>query len=354
MPAHSFDALFRSLTKGELAPIYYLYGLEDVLKDEAVRAIVDRALDPAMRDFNFDQRSAVQIDPEEIHVLCNTLPMMAERRVVVIREVEAWRRKTKSKSEFQRYLERPSPDTVVVLVQGSGEESEDKELARGSYVVRLDPLPTERAAKWLLHRAANLGVSLEAAAADHLVQAIGSDLAGLSSELAKLASLPSAESLTPERVGQLIGVRRGETQWDWRAAVLEGQTGRAITLLPAILAQPGMSGVKLVTLLGTTLIGLGIARRLQDKGLRGRALEDAVFKSLLKNRPTGLLSYKEEAARWSRLGDRWPARRIDAALDACLQADQALKSTTISDDRGVLTDLVLGVGAGSAEARKSA
>ena len=116
-------------------------------------------------------------------------------------------------------------------------------------------------------------------------------------------------------MGQLIGVRQGETQWDWRAAILEGQTGRAITLLPAILAQPGMSGVKLVTLLGTTLIGLGITRRFQDKGLRGRALEDAVFKALLKNRPTGLLGYKEEAARWSRLADRWPARRIDAALE---------------------------------------
>ena len=85
MPVHSFDALFRSLSKGELAPVYYLYGLEDVLKDEAVRAILDRALDPAMREFNLDQRSAAQLDPEEIHALCNTLPMMAQRRVVVIR-----------------------------------------------------------------------------------------------------------------------------------------------------------------------------------------------------------------------------------------------------------------------------
>ena len=350
MPAHSFDALFRSLNKGELAPVYYLYGPKTRSKDEAVRAILDRALDPAMREFNLDQRSAAQLDPEEIHALCNTLPMMAERRVVVIREVEAWRRKTKSKSEFQRYLERPSPETVVVLVQGSGEEAEDKELARGSYLVRLDPLPTERAVKWLLHRAVARGVNLDGPAAEHLVQAIGSDLAALSSELAEAGVPASRRAAHPREGGSAHRREAGETQWDWRAAILEGQTGRAITLLPAILAQPGMSGVKLVTLLGTTLIGLGIARRIQDKGLRGRALEDAVFKALLKNRPAGLLSYKEEAARWSRLADRWPARRIDAALEACLQADQALKSTTISDERGVLTDLVLRLGVKSAEA----
>src|SRR5919107_3730516 len=152
MPAHSMDALFRSLGKGEVAPVYYLHGLEDVLKDEAVRAILDRALDPAMRDFNLDQRSASQLDPEDIHALCNTLPMMAERRVVVLRDLEAWRRKAKARAAFLRYLEHPSPDTVVVLVQGSGDESEDRDVTRGAYTVRLDPLPTERAIRWVLHR----------------------------------------------------------------------------------------------------------------------------------------------------------------------------------------------------------
>ena len=350
MPAHSMDALFRSLSKGELAPVYYLHGLEDVLKDEAVRAILDRALDPAMRDFNLDQRSANQLDPEEIHTLCNTLPMMADRRVVVIRELEAWRRKAKARSAFLRYLERPSPDTVVVLVQGSAEEAEDKEIARASYAVRLDPLPTDRATKWVLRHAGTLGMELDAAAAEHLVHSVGTDLGPLGSELAKLASLPAGEPLSPDRVGELIGVRRGETQWDWRAAVLDDQPGRAVGLLPSILAQPGMSGVKLVTLLGTTLVGLGITRSLYDGGVRGRALEDGVFRALMKSRPGGLLGYKEEAARWSRLMGRWPAARIYGALKAALEADQALKSTTISDENGVLTDLVLRIGVRSAEA----
>jgi DNA polymerase III subunit delta len=350
MPTQTFDALFRSLSKGELSPVYYLHGQEDVLKDEAIRSILDRALEPGMRDFNLDQRVAGQLDPEEIHTLLNTLPMLAERRVVVIREVEAWRRKTKARAEFLRYLERPSPETVVVLVQGSGEEEEDRELARASFAVRLDPLPADRAAKWLLRRAGELGLSLDPAAADHLVHAVGSDLSALSSELGKLASLPEDTPLTPERMAELIGVRQGETQWDWRAAILEDQTGRALTLLPPMLAQPGMSGVKLVTLLGTTLVGMGVARGLFDQGQRGRALEDGIFKALLRNRPAGLLGYKEESARWARLMPRWPAKRIDGALKSCLAADQALKSTTVSDERGVLTDLILKISLRSAEA----
>jgi DNA polymerase-3 subunit delta len=336
--------LVKALKKREFARAYYLHGPEDVLKDEAVRTILDLALDPAMRDFNFDQRSAAQLDPEDVYSLCNTLPMLAERRVVVIRDVEAWKRKSRGRAEFLRYLEQPNPQTVVILVQGSAEESEDRELSQFAFAVRCESLSAPQAVKWVLRQAGRLGLQLETPAAEHLVNAVGPDLGGLSTELAKLASLPSDLSLTAEHVGALVGVRRGETLLDWRTAIIDEQSGHAISLLPSILAQPGMSGVKLVTALGTSLLGLALTRGCYDGGLRGRALDDAVFKALLRNRPGGLLGYKEEIGRWSRVVTRWPAPRIRAALRATLEADQALKNTTISDERGVLTDLILRIG----------
>jgi DNA polymerase III subunit delta len=341
MPGHTFDALFRSLNKGELAPVYYFYGPEDILKDEAVRGVVSRALEPSVRDFNFDQRSAAELDAEEIDALCNTLPMLAERRVVVLREVEGWKRKTKGRAAFLKYLEHPSPETIVILVQGPGEEYEDKELAARSYAVRFEPLPADRAQKWLLRRAGQLGMTLEPAAAEHLVLSVGADLGPLASELDKLASLPPGDPLTPERIGELVGVRHGETQWDWRDAVLGDQPARAVTLLPPVLAQPGVSGVKLVTLIGTALVGLGIARAHYDRGLRSGSLEGAIFKSLLSIRPFGLLGYKEEARRWGRWVPQWPSARITAGLKAAREADEALKTTTVSDERGVVTNMVL-------------
>lgn len=350
MAVHSLDTLFRSLKKGDLARVYYFHGPEDLLKEEAVQTVVDRALDPGLRELNLDQRSAGQLDAEEVYALCNTLPMLSERRVVLLRDVEAWKRKTRGQSEFLRYLQHPSPETVVILVQGSGEDNEDKELARYAYAVRFDQLPAERASRWVVHHAGKLGLALEPGAAEHLVRSIGADLGALASELSKLASLPPSEPLTTERVGELVGVRRGETQWDWRTAVLQDQSALAVTLLPAILSQPGVSGVKLVSLLGTALVGVGVARSFQDKGMRGRALEEAVFKALLQNRPAGLLGYREEAERWSRWAPRWPATRIRSALRAALETDLALKSTTVSDERGLVTDLVLRLGIRSAEA----
>src|SRR3954452_11687247 len=341
MPSHTLDALLRSLKKGDLAPVYYFHGAEDVLKDEAVRTILDQALDPAMRDFIFDQRSAGQLDPEEVHSLCNTLPMLAERRVVVLRDVEAWKRKTKSKNEFLRYLERPNPTTIVILLQGGGEDTEDKELAGRSYSVHFETLSLGQATKWILRQAERQKVKLEPAAAEHLVNAVGPGLGALSSELGKLASLPADKPITPEQVGIFVGVRQGETLLDWRTAILEEQSGRAVSLLSSILAQPSMSGVKMVTALGTSLVGLALTRGFHDQGLRGRALDEAVFKALLRSRPNGLLGYREEIARWTRVLARWPQPRLRLALKAALDADQALKNTSVSDERGVLTDLIL-------------
>lgn len=343
MPVLDFDTVARALAKGALAGAYYLFGSEDVLKDETLRQILDRALEPGTRDFNFDQRSAQSLDPEEVGSLCQTLPMMAERRVVVIRDVEAWKRKPKARAAMLRYLERPAPETLVVLIQGSAEESEDKEFVRLTTAVRFAPLAPERAIEWTAERARSRGIRLEPDAAEHLVRSVGAELGCLAAELEKLAALPPDEALTAKRVGELVGIRHGETIFDWRDAVLDDKTARAASLLNPVLSQPGVSGVKLVMLLGTSLIGAGIARAHYDDGIRGRALEDAMFKTLLKNRPFGLLTYREEASRWARWGARWSEPRVRRALRAALSADRALKSTTVSGDEGILTDLLLGL-----------
>jgi DNA polymerase III subunit delta len=341
MPSHSLDVLLRSLQKGQLERVYYLYGPEDVLKDEVVRLILDRALDPALRDFNFDQCSAGQLDPEAIGVLCSTLPMMAERRVVLVRDLEGWKRRPKTRAAFLEYLARPAAETVVILVQSSAEPEPDKELVRGAYAVSLNPLPDDRALKWLVRRGSELGVQLEDSAATHLLKAVSGDLGTVLSELRKLAALATDAPLTVDQVGAVLGVRRGETIYDWRDAVFDADGGRAVALLTPLLEQPGVSGVKLITLLGTSLIGVGIARSHYDQGSRGSALADLMLKMLLRLRIWGMPDYKKESARWAGWAAAWNATRIRHALRLVRDADQALKNTTVTDERGILAGVVL-------------
>src|SRR5687768_8479727 len=153
MPSRSPRDLAAGLKKGQYDPAYYFHGAEDVLKEDAVRYILDHALDPSLRDFNFDQRTAGQLEPDAVADLCNTLPMVAERRVVLVRDVEAWKRKTKAKAALLDYLKNPSPETIVILVQSAAETAEDKELAKVAVSVEFKPPTGAEAEKWLERQA---------------------------------------------------------------------------------------------------------------------------------------------------------------------------------------------------------
>lgn len=349
MPARDYQAFWKDLKHGPLERVYYFYGSTDVLKDEALAALLDQALDPGLRDFNLDIRTASRLQPEEVSTLCATLPMMAERRVVVIRDVEGWNKRSRGRTATLAYLERPSPESVLVLVQGGGDPDPDPDLVKRTYAVEFGPMRRDHAARWAAHRAGQLGVALEPAALEHLLVAVDNDLGAAASELAKLAGLGDQVPVTVAQVESMLGVRHGETQYDWRDAVIRGEPGTAAAMLPHVLAQPGMSGVKLVTLLGSSLIGLGIARSHYDTGTRGSRLEQAVFQSLRRARVWGI-DYKASAREWATAAPKWSSARIRDALRDALAADQALKSTTISDDRGILTDLVLGLGLSRREA----
>src|SRR3989442_480809 len=69
MAAPTFDTLLKGLKPGGRAapnPVYYLHGEEDVLKEEAVRALLERAVDPAAPDFNVETRTAPGPAPEAL------------------------------------------------------------------------------------------------------------------------------------------------------------------------------------------------------------------------------------------------------------------------------------------------
>jgi DNA polymerase III subunit delta len=355
MPRHSYDDLLRALSRGDLSPVYYLYGTEVVLREEALQAMLDLALPAADRSFGLEQTSATDLDPDELHAALNALPMFGARRVLVLRDTEIWKRKTAPRPVLLKYLENPAPGTVVILVENAPSEDKlrewelDGELAARSYAVEFQPLPPERVVRWVTYRAERLKVRLEPGAAEHIAAACDNDLGALRTELEKLASLPeTSEPLTTRRVGELVGVRHGETAMDWRDAVLSDDTPRAIRLLPPVLNQSGMSGVKLVSQLGTALLGVSIARSHYDRQQRGSALERVVFDAIRRLRPFGLGNWKEEAKNWSRWAVEWPADRLKAAIAAALAADRALKDSRVSDEAGLLTGLVLQLGGGKA------
>jgi DNA polymerase III subunit delta len=345
MPTHKYGTFSKDLASGKLARAYYFLGAENVLKDEATTALLDKVLDPGLRDFNLDVRSAQQLEPEDVLSLCTTLPMMADRRVVVVRDVEAWKRKTRGKKAVLQYLEKPIAETLLVLVQGPGAEAKDDkadaDLAKHTYTVEFSELTVEEAARWLAREAKTLGISFAPGAEQHLLKTVGTDLGALRSELQKLHGLASEGPVTLERLGDLVGVRHGETPLDWRNAMMAGDTAAALRLVPVVLSQTGVSAVRLAQLLGTVLVATAAARAHYDRKVRGRALNTAMWNVVKSARPAGLGQWGEDIDLICQWAERWTQTRLRTALKATLDTDRSAKSTTITDDTGAVRELVL-------------
>ena len=338
MASSSEKALHAALKKREFSPVYYFHGDDDFLKEIRVRELVDAAVDPTTRDFNLDQRRGGELDAESVDAILSTPPMLAERRVVVIREADKLRKD--ARKVLDRYLMRPAADTLLLLVSATGVKAE-KGLADHGTAVEFAPLTGDRVPKWVAYHAEHeLKRSIAPGAVTLLVEAVGDSLQLLSVELEKLASFTDG-AITEADVAEVVGVRQGESTGTFLDAVAARDVATALRVLPAVLLIPKNNAVLLVMNLSTQMLALAYASAARVRGVHQRAMYNELM-SLLKEtgafpgRPWG-----EAVTAWSRNADKWSADAADAALVALLAADEALKETRLSSDEQLLTSLVL-------------
>src|ERR1044071_6123391 len=123
-PVADLKVLRAAIKAGSFAPTYYLYGDEDYVKEEELRRLIEAAVDPATRDFNFETLRGAEVDAEALGSIVSTPPMMAERRVVVVRDVGAL--KKEARAMLDKYLKSPATDLCLVLVSPSGNKADKK------------------------------------------------------------------------------------------------------------------------------------------------------------------------------------------------------------------------------------
>lgn len=341
MSASSLKTLRDSIKRRAFDSAYYITGDDDYQKDDAVRQLVEAALEPGTSDFNLDMRRASDLDPERLGVLLSTPPMMAERRVIVLREVGALEKE--SRKVLDDYLKSPAPDLMLVMTSAA-ESRLDASLSASSTPLQFDPLTGDRIPRWIAHHATSeLGVKISEPAIELLQAAVGSDLHQLAGELDKLASYIEgrAQEISEGDVAAVVGVRRGETQSDLLDAVADRNAVRALELVPHVLAQPKTTGVSVVMALSTQMLAISWGRAKLDEGLPRVRLAQEYF-DLLKE--TGAFTgrpWGSATAVWARAAERWSCASLNRALDVLLEADVALKESRVSSDEQLLATVVL-------------
>ncbi|MEJ2678662.1 MAG: DNA polymerase III subunit delta [Gemmatimonadota bacterium] len=328
MPEVSAESLKRALDRGERGGVFFLHGDEDYLKEELTAALVDAHLEPGERDFNLDELRGTEVSAETLASIVQTPPMMAQWRVVVVRDAEGLAGSATARGAVEAVLDRPVPGLALVLVAQIPDRSRAKfytTLKKQAVSVLLAPLSENDVPGWLMARARADGLALEPDAAQALAAAVGTSLGVLSSELAKLRDY-AGDRTTIERadVEKVVGTIPRVNRWQWLDGVAEGRFAEARHDLDAILGA-GESGVGLVLALGAQFLRMALFR----------TGGDAALEAALPPRQRWLARKLGSQAR------RWSTDALAGALDDLLRADRLLKSTSSLGDDRVMEELLL-------------
>jgi len=324
------DANPLGLADGEKGGAFFLFGEDAFRKEEAARALVAWHLDPGTKDFNYDPLRGSEVEVEALASVLATPPMMAEWRVVLLREVEGLASSARGREALLGVATNPPPGLALIMLATIPKESKAKfyhELRRNTRSVEFPEVGPNDVPGWLVEWAANRhGLEMTEDAARALGGAVGNDLGVLAREVEKLASLVEDGALiTLDDVKRVVTRIPTQDRWEWMDLVGERQFPKALRGLPTLLAQ-GESGVYLTMGLATHLLRLGLARS---------AGKTELEKSLPHHQ-------KWLSRRLMQQANRWSVSDLQRALKGLKRVDRVLKSTALPEDH-VLEEWILGM-----------
>ena len=174
------------IQKGIFPAICYLYGEESFLIERSVKLLIDRAIDPSLKDFNLNIFYGTESKGIDIADAALTLPMFAERRAVLVKRAEAL--KAEALETLLSYIRNPSVTTCLIF-SGTKIDQRKKffqELKKQGALVEFRRLYDNKITGFIQSESMVHGKPIEPAAAELLSFLVGNNLQEICSQVEKL------------------------------------------------------------------------------------------------------------------------------------------------------------------------
>lgn len=314
------EHLVQQMERGRIDAVYFFSGDESFRKEEAVDALVARVVEPGTEAFCLDVLRGDESDAAAILTAVSLVPMMAERRVVVVRDFH--KLPQKDREAVADYAERPAPGTVLVLEapRVNLKTRVYERLAASAVSVVFYPLFPEKVPAWLQQHAKRYGKRLTPEAAHQLQAIAGSDLGELAGEVEKLAVFVGGrDTIAAGDVESALGPVRAGSVFDIAEAVGEKDLAKALDAYQRAI-DGGDAPQAIVALFVRHLVILWKIRFLK----RDRRTDDDIKKKLQLG--WGFNRFYNRYSAQSRL---LAGRDLLSGFEALYEADTSLKSSTL-------------------------
>ena len=226
----SYETIMRDLKARHFSPIYILMGDESYYIDKISDYIAEHVLRPEERDFNQIVVFGSDISASQIVDLAKAFPMMAEKRVVIVKEAQ----NLKGTEPLVKYFKQPVLSTVLVLCHKNGSIDKRKKIipaaqVGGAVIFESKKLYERELPGFIISYFMQHEITVEQKAAQMIADHVGADLHRLTSELDKiLISFSEVDRMvTPEIVEKEIGVSKDFNAFELRSAIIQRDVYKA-------------------------------------------------------------------------------------------------------------------------------
>lgn len=178
--------IINDVKNGNFVPVYLLMGTEPYYPDLVCDEIMKFALTDSERDFNQTVFYGLDTDAGTVASECRSYPMMAERRLVVVKEAQSM----KTLEDLATYASDPMETTVlVILMHGASADKRRalyKNVQKKGVVLVSDALRDYEMPQWITSFYKSRGLDIEPAAAALLAEYAGTDMSRIMLETEKM------------------------------------------------------------------------------------------------------------------------------------------------------------------------
>ncbi len=323
---------FEKLLSGDIAavPSVLLFeGDEEHMKQAALDALCRKLLPEGLEELN---RTVLE-NPEtdELIAAVETLPFMADRRIVVVRNHPALSGRAEADDRLTGYLPSVPPSVVLVFYCISKPDGRKKlygAVKKLGGVVTFAALRDLELTSFVTSAFRDFGKECDARTADYLVFTCGADTGTLLSEIAKVAAYAGgAPSVHPDDIRAVATPSTECTVFQMVDAVVSGQSSRAFLLMRNQL----LAGTDRMYMLSMLLRQFRLLQHIKIMQYEKKSPAD--IRAALGVPPFAADQYTRQAAGYTN-------GQVKKAVNICFDAEYGVKSGRLSQE-GMLEAVML-------------
>ena len=300
---------------GKVQGAYLFEGVEENIKAATLTALRKAILPEGFEELNESLMDSPATDA--IIAACETLPFMADKRLVVVREHPALTGRADADEKLIAYIPQVPESTVLVFIAQGKVDARKKlysAIKKINGIVTVSALTDAELNAWVVKNFSGLGKTCSAQVAALLTFTVGSDTALLRTEIEKLAALTGERDAITEADVQAVATRSVEcTVFELVDAVVAGQQGKAFGLLRDMLT----SGSDRLGILAMLLRQFRLMQHIKIMQFEKLSTQD------IKQR-LGIAPFAAE--RCMRQASGYSGGQVKRAVRICLDAEYRVKS----------------------------